>query len=74
MGIFSDIVQDKAPAWKIYSDERVTAFFDYFPASNGHVLIVPNQQYRDIFDIPEDTLAHLARVSQRIARVYRDVL
>lgn len=74
MGIFSDIVQKKAPAWIVYQDELVSAFFDYFPASNGHILIVPNEEYENIFEIPEDTLAHLAKVSKRIALIYKEVL
>jgi histidine triad (HIT) family protein len=52
----------------------VTAFFDYFPASSGHLVIVPNQHHENIFDIPEDTLAHLVKVSKKIAHAYKDVL
>ncbi len=74
MTIFSDIVQKKSPAWIVYQDELVTAFFDYFPASMWHLLIVPNEIYENIFDIPENTLSHLAKVSKKIALVYRDIL
>lgn len=74
MSLFLDIVEKKAPSWTIYQDDLVTAFFDYFPASQGHVLIVPNKPAENIFDIPEETLAHLAKVSKKIALVYRDVL
>lgn len=74
MCIFCQIVSWKSPSWTIYQDELVSAFFDYFPASSGHLIIVPNQHHENIFEIPEDTLAHLAKVSKRIARVYKDTL
>lgn len=74
MCIFCSIVSWESPSWTIYSDDLVTAFFDYFPASAGHLVIVPNKHHENIFEIPEDTLAHLARVSKRIAHVYKDIL
>lgn len=74
MSIFLKIVSGEAHAWIVYQDDVVTAFFDYFPASKWHLLIVPNECYKNIFEIPEDTLAHLAKVSKKIAHVYKDVL
>lgn len=74
MCIFCSIVSWESPSWTIYSDDQVTAFFDYFPASSGHLVIVPNQHHENIFEIPEETLAHLAKVSKRIALAYRDIL
>jgi len=72
MTIFSDIISGKIPGYIIYHDDLVTAFLDYFPASFGHTLIVPNEAYENIFEIPEDTLAHLAKVSKRIALALRE--
>lgn len=74
MCIFCSIVSWESPSWTIYKDDLVTAFFDYFPASSGHLVIVPNQHHENIFDIPEDTLAHLVKVSKKIAHAYKDVL
>lgn len=74
MCIFCQIVTKESPSWTVYQDELVTAFFDYFPASNGHLLIVPNEHHANIFEIPEDTLAHLAKVSKKLALTYKQVL
>lgn len=74
MCIFCQIVSWESPSWTIYQDNLVTAFFDYFPASSGHLLLVPNQHHEDIFEIPEDTLAHLAKISKKIALSYKDIL
>jgi histidine triad (HIT) family protein len=74
MCIFCQIASWESPSWTIYQDELVTAFFDYFPASSGHLVIVPNEHHENIFEIPEDTLSHLAKVSKRIALTYKNVL
>ena len=74
MCIFCQIASWESPSWTIYQDELVTAFFDYFPASSGHLVIVPNQHHENIFEIPEKTLTHLVAVSKRIAILYKDIL
>ena len=74
MCIFCQIVSKESPSWTVYQDELVSAFFDYFPASEGHLLIVPNKHYENIFDIPEDTLAHLAKISKKLALSYKKIL
>ena len=74
MCIFCQIVSKESPSWTVYQDELVSAFFDYFPASEGHLLIVPNKHYENIFDIPEDTLAHLAKISKKLALAYKKTL
>ncbi|MDD3645933.1 MAG: HIT family protein [Candidatus Gracilibacteria bacterium] len=70
--IFCDIVNKKAPSWTVYQDDHVTAFFDYFPASKGHILIVPNNHYPNLFEIPEDLLAKVIGLSKNIAIFYKE--
>lgn len=74
MCIFCQIVSKESPSWTVYQDELVTAFFDYFPASEGHLLIIPNEHYANIFEIPEDTLAHLVKISKKLALAYKKTL
>lgn len=74
MCLFCDIVSWKSPSQIVYRDDVVTAFFDYFPASYGHLLIVPNEHHENIFEIPEKTLMHLSKISKKISLVYRDIL
>lgn len=74
MCIFCSIVSWDAPSTILYQDDLVTAFFDYFPASSGHLVIVPNKHHENIFETPEETLSHLIKVSKRIAIVYKDIL
>ena len=66
--IFSKIIAREIPAHIIYEDELVIAFLDISQATKGHTLVVPKAEYSDIFDVPEDLLAHVIRVTQRVSK------
>jgi histidine triad (HIT) family protein len=65
--IFCRIAQKQAPASTVYEDETVMAFMDIRPLTEGHTLIIPKEHYRDIFDIPEELLAHIHIITKRAA-------
>jgi len=66
--IFSKIIAREIPSHIIYEDELVIAFLDISQATKGHTLVVPKVEYSDIFDVPEDLLAHVIRVTQRVSK------
>lgn len=68
--IFCNIVSKKSTSWTIYQDEYISAFFDYFPASKWHILIVPNNHYKDIFEIPEEIIWKISILAKKIAVFY----
>lgn len=72
--IFCDIVSGKAPSWTVYQDEYITAFFDYFPASKGHLLIVPNEHYENLATTPDEILSKIIILSKKIACFYKNKL
>lgn len=41
--IFCKICMEKAPSYTVYEDDMVKAFFDIYPASEGHTLVVPKK-------------------------------
>jgi len=55
--IFSKIIKDELPAYKIAEDEKFIAFLDISPITKGHVLVVPKKETDYIFDI--DTLEYI---------------
>ena len=69
--IFCDIVNKKAPSWTVYQDEYISAFFDYFPASKWHILIVPNKHYADLNETPDEILSKIITLSKKIATFYK---
>ncbi|MCH8270831.1 MAG: HIT domain-containing protein, partial [Planctomycetes bacterium] len=43
MSIFEKIVAGEIPCHKVYEDERVLAFLDVNPISQGHTLVIPKE-------------------------------
>ena len=49
--IFSKIISDEIPAYKILENEKFLAFLDIFPLAKGHVLVIPKKEMDYLFDI-----------------------
>ncbi len=71
--IFHKILRGEIPSAKIYEDDYIYAFMDAFPQSKGHALIIAKDGAADLFDMPEESLAHVIRFSKRLARAQRAV-
>ena len=67
--IFCQIVAGSAPAHIVYTDERLVAFLDLFPAHPGHTLIIPRCHSDDIFSAESEDIAAVGRLSVPLARV-----
>jgi len=65
--IFTQIIKDKIPSSKVYEDDESIAFLDIHPVNKGHVLVVPKKQYRNIYDTPDEVLAHLMVVAKKLS-------
>ena len=65
---FAKILRGEFPSYKVYEDEHALAFLDIMPRCPGHTLVIPKRPARNILDIEPDDLAHVARVSQKIAK------
>ena len=53
----------------VWQDDTVTAFINaaFWPANLGHVLVVPNGHYENVYDIPDDVLGAVQVVGKRMA-------
>jgi histidine triad (HIT) family protein len=53
----------------VLQTEAVTAFISprWWPNNPGHVLIVPNEHYENVYVIPDDLLAQVQLAGKRIA-------
>jgi histidine triad (HIT) family protein len=65
--IFCKIVRKEIDASIIYEDEKVVSFLDLKPFNPGHALVIPKKHYENIYDIPEDIIAHLYKVVKKIS-------
>jgi histidine triad (HIT) family protein len=71
--IFCQIINKEKQAHIVYEDDECLAFLDAFPVNEGHTLVVPRKHYENIYDIPEDTLAHIMIVSKKLVMDYRQI-
>jgi histidine triad (HIT) family protein len=66
--IFAKILRGDLPSYKVYEDDKALAFLDIMPRAPGHTLVLPKSSVRNIFDIQADDLAHVIKVTQRVAQ------
>jgi len=72
--IFSKIVNNEIPSFKVLEDENYLAFLDAFPLSYGHVLVIPKKETDYIFDLDSDKYLGLWNFSQKVAKAMDKVI
>ncbi len=70
---FCKIINKEKQAYFVYEDEQCAAFLDAYPVNEGHTLVVPKRHYENIYDIPEEILAHIMIISKRLALNYQKI-
>lgn len=67
-GVENDAVVS-VQADKVYGDDTVTAFIGakQWPTTPGHVLVIPNAHHENLYDLPQQTGAHIHAVTRQIA-------
>jgi histidine triad (HIT) family protein len=68
---FCKIVRKEAPAHTVYEDEKVIAFLSIQPINVGHTLVVPKKHYENIYEIPEEEVAHLYKIVKKMAHAVK---
>ncbi|KAI9034502.1 HIT-like domain-containing protein [Hyaloraphidium curvatum] len=66
--IFCQIVAGKRPSYEVYRDDKVMAFLDLFPLTEGHTLIIPLEHHPRLTAIPLELSQHLGSVVNRVSR------
>jgi histidine triad (HIT) family protein len=69
--IFCDIAAGRATASVVYRGDRVMAFLDINPVNAGHIIVIPNQHFVLLNEIPEDLAAEVFTVASRLAAALR---
>jgi histidine triad (HIT) family protein len=69
--IFCEIAASREPASVVYRDDRATAFLDHYPVTPGHLVVIPNDHFALLGEIPEDLAGHVFTVAIRLAAALR---
>jgi len=72
--IFCKIVKGEIPCFKIFEDDKVLAFADINPITDGHLLIIPKKHAENIWEISEDYLLAIHRTSKKLANAIKSAL
>ncbi|KAF6241264.1 hypothetical protein HO173_001059 [Letharia columbiana] len=66
--IFCKIIKGDIPSFTLFESERVFAFLDIQPLSQGHALVVPKAHGSKLTDIPDDQLEEILPVAKKLAK------
>lgn len=72
--IFSKIITGELPSYRIYEDERVYAFLDINPETEGHTLVVPKMEVDKVYDLGDEDWRALWAAVKRIAKHMEEVM
>ncbi|MEL6919998.1 MAG: HIT family protein, partial [Pseudomonadota bacterium] len=66
--IFAKIIRGDIPSHKVYEDDDVLVIMDVMPQTDGHALVIPKTQSRNLLDAEPMVLGAVIATVQRIAR------
>ncbi len=72
--IFCKIIKGEIPSFKVYEDDKVIAFEDINPISQGHTLIIPRQHAQDLWEIGPEALSAVHLASKKIIQAIKGAL
>ncbi|MDR2336992.1 MAG: HIT domain-containing protein [Candidatus Nomurabacteria bacterium] len=72
--VFTKIINGEIPAYKVYENDRVLAFLDIHPLTDGHVLLIPKDQIDYLFDLPDEDYEYLWQMAKKIARALKKAM
>lgn len=65
--LFCKIISGEIPCTKVYEDDTVLAFLDIHPVNIGHTLVIPKAHYTNLYETPDETLAHMAVIVKKLS-------
>lgn len=72
--VFCDIISGKKDEdMMIYKNNYVSVFLDKNPINEGHILIVPNEHYLDLDEIPDTVLRNMITTSKKMLSALKKV-
>lgn len=72
--IFSKIVNNEIPSYKIAENEKFYAFLDINPLTEGHTLVIPKQEIDYFFDIDDNDMQEMIVFAKQIASALKKAI
>lgn len=72
--IFTKIVNNEIPAYKVAESDEFLAFLDVNPLVNGHTLVIPKREVDYLFDLENDEYLALMLFAKKVAAGVRSAI
>ena len=72
--VFAKILLGEMPSHKVYEDDKTLAFMDIMPVAKGHTLVIPKTNAANIFEMDEEYLAAVSKITKKIAAAIKQSL
>ncbi|GGH01620.1 MAG TPA: HIT family protein [Oceanicaulis sp.] len=72
--IFAKILRGEAPSVKVHEDAHTLAIMDVFPQAPGHVLVIPKEPARNLFELSEEAAEKSILAVKTVAAAVRRAL
>ncbi len=72
--VFCKINNNEIPSKTIYEDNVLRVIMDNNPVSNGHVLILTKDHFKDFSEVDSQTISHIHEISKKIKSYLEDSL
>ena len=69
--VFCNIIKDNKVI--IAENELAVAFYDNFPVSKGHTLIIPKRHVETYFDLNEEEMKAIFNLSQEVKKILTEL-
>ncbi len=70
--VFAKILRDEIPSNRVYEDGATVALMDIMPRSDGHVLVIPKTQCRNVLDATPEQLSAVIATVQKLAQAVKE--
>jgi len=71
---FCKIVKHEVYAVVVCEDDEILAIMDLYPATHGHILVLPKQHIENIYSLREDLLSRIMVTASKIAKAIKQQL
>lgn len=72
--IFTKIINEEIPCYKIAENDKYLAFLDVFPLVEGHVLVIPKQEVDYIFEMEDELFTGLQLFAKQVAKALKQAV
>jgi len=66
--IFTKIINQEIPSYKIPEDAHFYALLDINPNAKGHTLVIPKKEVDKLFDLDSETYLGLMKFAHKVAK------